>query len=91
LSAKKVSGKGYISHAAHFDDKEQRMGPNNNNPRRGGSLLVACTAAIGTVAPDVDRALAGGNRMETCRVPSVFLDLLVSGVLAPSRRLAGDR
>jgi hypothetical protein len=35
LSAKKVSGKGYISHAAHFDDKEQRMGPNNNNPPRG--------------------------------------------------------
>jgi hypothetical protein len=23
--------------------------------------------------------------MKTCRVPSVFLDLLVSGVLAPSR------
>ena len=27
LSAKKVSGKGYISHAARFDDKVQRMGP----------------------------------------------------------------
>ena len=29
--------------------------------------------------------------METCRVPSVFLDLLLSGVLGPSRRLAECR
>jgi hypothetical protein len=28
--------------------------------------------------------------METCRVPSVFLDLLPSGVLAPSRRLFAE-
>jgi hypothetical protein len=35
LSAKKVSGKGYISHAARFGDKEQRMGPNNNAHRAG--------------------------------------------------------
>jgi hypothetical protein len=32
LSAKKVSGKEYISHAARFDDKEQRMGPKNIAP-----------------------------------------------------------
>jgi hypothetical protein len=65
------------------------MGP-NNNPRRGGSLLVACTAAIGTRPPDVHGALAGGNRADTCRVPPPFPDLLLSGVLAPSRRPACD-
>jgi hypothetical protein len=32
LSAKKVSGKEYISHAARFDDKEQRMAPKNIAP-----------------------------------------------------------
>jgi hypothetical protein len=45
----------------------------------------------GTRPPDVHGVLTGASRVETCRVPSVFLDLLFSGVLAPSRRLAGDR
>jgi hypothetical protein len=32
----------------------------------------------------------GANWVETCRVPPPFLDLQLSGVLAPSRRLACD-
>jgi hypothetical protein len=46
--------------------------------------------ADGTVAPDVYGAQDGAKRVETRPVPPPFLDLLLSDVLAPSRRLACD-
>jgi hypothetical protein len=47
-------------------------------------------AASGTGPPDAHGSLSGANRVETCRVPPPFLDVPLSGVLAPSRRRACD-
>jgi hypothetical protein len=66
------------------------MGLNNNNPRRGGSLLVACTAAIGTLPPEVYGASDEAKRVETRPVPPPFLGLPLTDVLPPSRTLACD-
>jgi hypothetical protein len=54
------------------------------------NCAAVATAAPGTLAPDVDGATDGVWRVETRPVPPPFLDLLLSGVLAPSRRLACD-
>jgi hypothetical protein len=41
------------------------------------------TSPSGTRPPDVHGALTGANQVDTCRVPSPFLDLQVPGVVSP--------
>ena len=51
-------------------------------------ILLEYGVSQGTGSPDAHGAPCGANRVETCRVPPPFLNLPLSDVLAPSRRLA---